>query len=231
MCSDLGFRKHEPRNRRTLYPQAWQLLLMDSRSWDWNGGCENTLKRPFTIQMQAFIIIIISSLLAIISRSGDLFKCKFNHIVPFVQDLPLLSGQKPKLYQPSSPSMGWLLPTSQRLPLSLSAPTQAFSQTFQLPYSSQPQDLCMRLSFGTPVLPHLAPLIPFLFRCWCNHTSSRKLAPPFLTWWILPFYSLTESRIALLITLCLLSIYYVSDSILGAGNIMVKKESPRELSL
>lgn len=129
MCSDLGFRKHDPRNRRTLHPQVGQLLLMDSRSGDWAGGCENTLKRPFTIQMQAFtIIIIISPLLAIISGSEGIFSnanlitlCLSSKASHCSEDRSQRCTSLPGPAWPGSclPHTGSLIPC---------APTQAFSQ-------------------------------------------------------------------------------------------------------
>ena len=65
---------------------------------------------------------------------GDLFKCKSNHIVLFIQDLPLLLGQKPEWYhRPPGPAWPRILPASPQLPLIPSAPTQAFTQLHHAP--------------------------------------------------------------------------------------------------
>lgn len=84
---------------------------------------------------------------------GELFKCKSNHIVPFVRGLLLLLGQKPEPHHsPPNPVRPGSCPpctTSLSFPVPLCRPSLSLDQ----PHSLQPQDLCTLLLSGTFVPP------------------------------------------------------------------------------
>ena len=145
MRSDPGLRHHGPGTGEHIFssPAAFvdglKKLRLGWRRWKY-------LKRPFTRQMQAFIII--SSLSAIISEWGDLFKCKSDRTVPFL----LLLGQKPELYH-SPPGPVW--PASHGSPIPC-AP-QAFPHLVQFAtLLPAPGPLHSPFVWNTcPSLPHL----------------------------------------------------------------------------
>ena len=73
MCPDLGFRKHDPCNRRTVYPQVrelcWWIQGAEGRVEDVKILCKDLPR----YRCKRFIIIVISSLLAITRESGGIF--------------------------------------------------------------------------------------------------------------------------------------------------------------
>ena len=230
MCPDLGFRKHDPCNRRTLYPQVrelrWRVQGAEGRVEDVEMLCKDLPR----CRCKRCIIIFLSSLLAITSDSGGPFQtqiwshCAF-HLRPPPSPLPLLRTEARAVQQPSGPAWPGVLPIHP-LPHIPWAPAQAFSPLESTTLLPAPGPL------HTPFVQNFCPSLLvnslFLSQQHCNHISSRKHWPPLPAGWILLSYNLIElcTAIHLFVNSYFLSVDCGSDSTPQARNILVNKRRP-----